>query len=395
MTTTKFYLDKRSSRHPAGTPYPLKLAINRKGQTAYLTLGVSLLPSQWDSRAGRIISHPEKQALNILINSCRTSAEIAIAELQTSGRIAGMSITKIRDYIANKGDGSSSKSSLEAQFAAFISTKAKGSRTREIYEGTLSRLRAYDRHLSSRALEDVDRSYLTAFDSFLARTSPSRNARNIHLRNIRAVFNFAIDEEVTTAYPFRRFKIRPEPTRKRSLSLETLRAFFSVPLEPWQEKYRDIFKLIFFLCGINIVDLLRLRKVIGGRIEYRRAKTGRLYSIKVEPEALDIITRLRGKAYLLYPLDRTHRYRTYAMILNRELAVISKLIPDCPKVTTYWARHTWATIAASLDIPKETIAAALGHGGHTVTDIYIDFDQRKVDAANRRVLDFVLYNRND
>ena len=65
--------------------------------------------------------------------------------------------------------------------------------------------------------------------------------------------------------------------------------------------------------------------------------------------------------------------------------------PLFPNLTTYWARHTWATIAASLDIPKETIAAALGHGGNTVTDIYIDFDQRKVDEANRKVIDWVLY----
>jgi integrase len=67
--------------------------------------------------------------------------------------------------------------------------------------------------------------------------------------------------------------------------------------------------------------------------------------------------------------------------------------PLFPELTTYWARHTWATIAASLDIPKETIAAALGHGGNTVTDIYIDFDQRKVDDANRRVIDYVLYDK--
>lgn len=47
------------------------------------------------------------------------------------------------------------------------------------------------------------------------------------------------------------------------------------------------------------------------------------------------------------------------------------------------------TIAASLDIPKETIAAILGHGGNTTTDIYIDFDERKKDIAMRRVIDYV------
>ena len=59
----------------------------------------------------------------------------------------------------------------------------------------------------------------------------------------------------------------------------------------------------------------------------------------------------------------------------------------------YWARHSWATIAAELDIPKETIAAALGHSSNTVTDIYINFDRAKIDRANRQVLDYVLYNK--
>jgi integrase len=63
-------------------------------------------------------------------------------------------------------------------------------------------------------------------------------------------------------------------------------------------------------------------------------------------------------------------------------------------VTTYWARHSWATIAASLDIPDDTIALALGHSGaNATTSIYIERDLRKVDAANRRVIDFVLYGR--
>ena len=67
--------------------------------------------------------------------------------------------------------------------------------------------------------------------------------------------------------------------------------------------------------------------------------------------------------------------------------------PEFPGITTYWARHSWATIAASLDIPKETIAAALGHGGNTVTDIYIDFDRAKIDRANRMVIDWTLYGK--
>jgi integrase len=62
------------------------------------------------------------------------------------------------------------------------------------------------------------------------------------------------------------------------------------------------------------------------------------------------------------------------------------------KITTYTLRHTWATLAAELEIPKETISAALGHAeGSSVTDIYINFNRKKIDAANRKVIDYVLF----
>ena len=65
-----------------------------------------------------------------------------------------------------------------------------------------------------------------------------------------------------------------------------------------------------------------------------------------------------------------------------------------PELSSNWARHTWATAASKIDIPKEVISKALGHGtGLAVTDIYIDFDNSKVDEANRRVLDYVLYGK--
>lgn len=276
--------------------------------------------------------------------------------------------------------------------------------TRGVYKHTLDRIRAFDKNVDNKMFEDIDLKWLTDFEAFCAKTA-CKNARNIHLRNIRAVFNNAIDYGITTAYPFRRFKIRPEATRKRSMAVEELRRLFDYPVEDYAEIYRDMFRLIFMLVGINSVDLHGLKSITrDGRIEYKRAKTGRLYSIKVEPEAMEIINKYRGVKGLLCIADRWSDSRNFRHQCNKALQKIGQverkgrggkktITAEFEGVTTYWARHTWATIAASLDIPKDTIAAALGHGGDTVTDIYIDFDQKKVDAANRRVLDWVLYGK--
>ena len=173
--------------------------------------------------------------------------------------------------------------------------------------------------------------------------------------------------------------------------------------EETTRKYHDIFKLSFLLIGINLTDLHGLKAIENGRIEYVRAKTHRPYSIKVEPEAMQIIRMYQGKDHLLIWGDKYKNSDDLLRRTNRGLRTIGPVKknkrnektyePLQPEITTYWARHTWATIAASLDIPRDTIAHALGHGNNTITDIYIDFDIRKVDEANRRVIDWVLYGK--
>lgn len=283
--------------------------------------------------------------------------------------------------------------SLFAPYFLNFSERKGNKRTREIYLATLSRMKAYDPQLNERHFEDITIRWLTDFDGFLSKTASSQNARNIHFRNIRTVINAAIDEEQTSHYPFRRFKIRPTPTKKRSLSVENIQKVFNAEgLEDWEVKYLDFFKLSFMLIGINVIDLCNLSEITDGRIEYVRAKTHKPYSIKVEPEALEIIERHNGARLLLDFSDNYANYRHFYNNLCKGLKSIKDKL-GLKELTSYWARHTWATIAASLDIPKDTIAAALGHGGNTVTDIYIDFDRRKVDEANRRVLDWVLYGK--
>ena len=403
MITTKLYLDTRGIE--ADKPAPLKLSITKKGQAAFIGLDVRLLKSQWNKRTERIINHPDQLFLNNYIAERKRKVDTLLLGMIESGDLVGKTATEIKRHVLielhSKDDVDKSKL-FAARFLAFADRKTES--TRGVYMHTYGRMRAYmpDR-LDRLSFEDITKEWLVRFERFLATTSPSQNARNIHFRNIRAVFNEAIDDEITTAYPFRRFKIKPVATAKRALSVEQLRTLFTMPVEEHAEKYRDIFKLIFYLIGINVVDLCRLTEVRDGRIEYHRAKTNRLYSIKVEPEAMEIIEHYRGDRYLLDILDRYTNYRDYIHRLNMNLQRIGEvsigkqgkktITPLFPELTSYWARHSWATIAASLDIPKDTIAAALGHGRNTVTDIYIDFDQRKVDEANRRVIDWVLYGR--
>ena len=409
MITTKLYLDTRATKNDTEKGAPIKLVIAKKGTTALISTGVKVLPSQWDSKKLIVIKRENEKKLNFFLSRFKLKVENILLDGQSEGVFAGMSASKVKDYILqlltpSDIEGEQPKDLFISCFKTFTTTKMN--RTKELYDATLKRIYEYDHRCEELTFAEIDKTWILGFDSYMSKTSPSRNARNIHLRNIRAVFNYAIEEEITTSYPFRKIKLRNEPTIKRSLSVKQIRELFAC--EPWSiyQEYLDIFKLMFYLCGINLIDLFNLtdKNVVNGRLEYKRAKTSKLYSIKIEPEALYIINRYKGENYLLNIHDRYKNHKDYMQHINKGLSRLGPIIskasngvpvmkPICSSLSTYWARHTWATIAAELDIPKETIAAGLGHNiGSPITSIYIDFNLKKVDEANRKIIDHILKN---
>lgn len=410
MTTTKLYLDTRSRN--ANGECPLKITITKHGKAAQYPLGLRLLTTQWDSQRQRVKDHPNKQRLNTFIQARKNQFDNILLELTIKGELAQLTSTQIKNKISQLlSPDNVDKTLFVYRFRKYMD-KLNAYSTKEKYTQTLNRILQFDSKAETLSFESITKDWLSDFEQFLKPYNPCRNGRNIHFRNIRAIFNDAIDNNITQFYPFRKFKIRPEATAKRSLSLEDLRMLFNYPCEPFQKKYIDIFKLTFFLIGINLIDLCHLKGISNGYITYNRAKTGRLYNIKVEPEALAIINEYRGDNYLLQFSENLTSYKNLTKKIDKELKRIGPvsmiLNPNrgrhkhnfikkrnglFPKISLYWARHTWATIAAELEVPKETIAVALGHGGNSVTDTYISFDSSKVDEANRRVIDYVLYNK--
>lgn len=407
MATVKITLDSRTKKDGTAA---LLLLFSDKQCRRKLNLGVSIEASQWVESTCEVSPKvPGARQINKRIQLIRASADRAILRnegknLSSDELFAEVEAEIYPDRAEKKAEERRAANTLVEVVRRF--TELKKPSTRLTYERTLKHIEAFVSKGQSNSLDEVNKAWLTAFDNYLAESNPSPNARALHFRNLRAVFNYAIDEELTANYPFRRFKIKTVKTDKRSLSVETLRQILTYPIEDWQVAYRDMFKLSFMLMGINFADMLNLGRVDmrEGRIVFNRHKTARLYSMKVEPEAMAIIEKYAGENHLLSIMDSRKDYLQYIRQTNNALRKIGdcersglggkkKHNAICPDLSTYWARHTWATIAASLDIPKETIAAALGHGGNTVTDIYIDFDRRKVDEANRRVLDWVLYGK--
>ncbi len=399
MASIWYYLDTRRRKADGTFPLKIKIGLNAK-DGCLINLKISLREDQWEN--GEVVRHPNRRFLNTYVKQRYLDITNSIFKLEITGAINRMSPVEIKKYVESSlGTVTDEAYTFSEHFERFISTREKES-TKDIYHQTLLKIELFSP--GKLAFSDINIIWLKGFEQFLKGQGLSVNSINLHIRNIRAVFNDAINEDKAeqNLYPFRKFKLKSEETRKRSLTIDQLRAIRDWPCEPHEQQYIDIFMLMFYLRGINMIDLAGLTKIDNGRVEFRRAKTGRLYSIKIEPEAEAIINKYRGKNFLLNINERYSNYKNYLHRMNRNLKefgytrVGKRGKKDkegaFPFLSTYYTRHTWATLAAYLEIPKETIAAALGHGKKDVTDIYISFDQKKIDEANRRVIDYLNQN---
>lgn len=344
---------------------------------------------------------PNFRAKNASLRNMLSAVVNEMIVLESSGRLREMEDKALKKHLESilfYKEEKEEKRNFISYLDEFVSLKANPGTIR-CYTVTRNKILEFDPDCT---FETMDRKWLASFEKWMAQTLKI-NAYAIHLRNIRAVFNYAIDEEATTLYPFRKYHIKKEETKKRSLTVDQLRMLINYECDEYQVKYRDLFMLDFYLIGMNIGNLLLLTEnnVVNGRIEYYRNKTNKLISIEIPVEAKEIIDKYKGKEYLLDVMDVYSDYRYFVKRMNTALKQIGETTrsglggkkdrkPLFPELSSYWARHTWATLAAELDIPKETISAALSHSTDDTTSIYIRFNRRKIDEANRKVIDYVL-----
>lgn len=166
------------------------------------------------------------------------------------------------------------------------------------------------------------------------------------------------------------------------------------------ELARDVAMLSFYLVGMNAADLFLVDKFENGRISYNRAKTASRrddnahISIKVEPEAMPLIEKYldpTGERVFKFHLMYTH-FDGLTKALNDGLKEIGKHLKWTQSVTFIWMRHSWGSIARNdCEVSKEDVAEAMNHSDpdHKVTDIYLEKVWKRIDVANRKVLDYL------
>lgn len=398
MATIKTILDTRRAKSDGTFNVIFRITHLRKVYT--INSGVSVQQLFWNNKRCEIEkSHPNANLLNIKLSKFYFKIQQNILQLDDE-----FTIEKLRRLLIGLVDDAPSetfKVFSEMLIKQMIDVKRTGNAI--VYKTAVNRLIGY--HGGDLHFTDINYKLLDSFSHHLLTSGLKQNSVSNYFRSIRAIYNKAIKLKVVdrSYYPFHDISIKSEKTAKRAILKEDILKLLQVPLEEQSTAKRslDYFVLSYYLRGISFTDLayLKTSNIIEGRINYKRRKTHKNYSLKLFPQAVDVLKlyTVKDSKYLLpimpadVPEDSIKAKRIihqWIKTTNKYLKQLSNEAELTSSVTTYVSRHSFATIAKRLGYSNELIAEALGHEyGNKITNIYLDtFDTDVLDNMHYNVM---------
>lgn len=275
--------------------------------------------------------------------------------------------------------------------------------TAAAYYSTRASLKKYMNKLSARKIdikmEEIDANYVLGYEEFLCTQGLSENTINYYLRNFRTIYNSAIREgyRPKNDNPFIYVHAKPCKTIKRAINKEEMRELLSLSLPDYSGMAlsRDMYLFGFYAQGMAFVDVVFLRKknIQRGILSYYRHKSKQLIRIVITSQMQSLINKYANDSEYVFPIIdnslSTSIYEQYRLALrriNRHLKKMASELKIDVRLTTYTARHTWATLARESGAPISIISAGLGHTSEEMTRVYLkEFDQEALAQVNRAV----------
>jgi len=398
MATVKVKFRASSNPGKEGTLY-FQVIHNRI--TRQIHTGYRLFGSEWDAARSEIIQSGSDTMRHRYLLSLKEA--LAADYLRLKSIIAKLEKTG-DTYTTEKVVGLFHTPENDGGFISFAlrlisQLKQVGKkRTADTYATVLNSFKRF-RGEQDMLLDDIDSALMAEYETWLKENGICKNTVSFYMRNLRAIYNRAVEKELTTQrFPFKHVYTGIDKTVKRAVPIKVIRQIkeLDLTLSPLLDYARDLFMFSFYTRGMSFVDMSYLKKkdLQNGILTYRRQKTNQLLSIKWEQPMQEIIDKYdtTGSPYLLPIIrdmdrDKRKQYKNASHLVNNKLKEIGEQLGLGIPLTSYVARHTWASIAKSKNIPVSTISEALGHDSETTTRIYLtSLDTSSVDKANSIVL---------
>jgi integrase len=248
-------------------------------------------------------------------------------------------------------------------------------------------------------IDNVNSDLMLAYEAHLKEHGSSMNTISFYMRIMRAIYNRAVEKGISKQrYPFRHVYTGVEKTIKRAIPLKQIRTIKDASLTKYSSTdfARDMFMFSFYTRGMSFVDMAYLQKsdLQNGILCYRRRKTGQQMVVRWEPCMQHILEKYQtlSKNYLLPIITDTEgderlQYLSTMFMVNNRLKRLAQKLKIPAVLTMYVARHSWASVAKSRNIPISVISESMGHNSESTTQIYLaSLDTTVVDRANREIL---------
>ena len=271
-------------------------------------------------------------------------------------------------------------------------------RTSETYTAALNSFMKF-RYGQDILLCEIDNDMMMLYEAWLKSKGICPNTVSFYMRILRAVYNRAVEKElIEQKYPFRHVYTGIDKTVKRAVPLKVIKYIkeLDLTLKPHLDYARDMFLFSFYTRGMSFVDMAYLRKsdLKNGILTYRRKKTSRQLTVKWEKCMGEIVNKYESYSDMQYLLpiitrctDERIQYRNAISRVNIALKEIARLVGLSHPLSMYCARHAWASIAKSKNIPLAVISEGMGHDSEETTRIYLaSLDTNVVDKANGLIL---------
>ncbi len=387
--------------------HPVKLFVTFQRKKKAYAVGMDIAPDDWDKMQSTKLKDKNLIERKIKIEAIKANATKFIKQL---GDNFTYDLFEQLMFGISK-NVQKSKKDVFAEFESKIEelNKSKQFGTADSYKLTLNALKKYVPRLE---FSKITVSFLKGWDRFQKDNDCNYTTIGIRMRTLRHIVKRGIKNGVmlNENYPFGqtandKYEIPSSQNIKKALDEDVIKQIIDyVPTHPSHAKTKAIFLFIYYCNGMNFSDIMNLRyeNIDGDFLHFYRQKTIRTRKEQVPvrlyliDEAKEIIKnlgteKLSPKTYIFGYLDdsmdeqqKYDRRKYHRDQFNDRLKTISKRLGLNCNLSSYVARHSWATTLLRHDVPIGFISKGLGHSSIMTTEKYLaDFtDERKKDVAN-------------
>lgn len=386
--------------------HPIMLRVIKDRKPKYISIGYSSTPAMWDEENSLPKKkHPLQQTIILVIEKRIADARKYVLE----------KILDDKEYSAEEVIGKLKKKTNKMTVFSFFDLHIKRLKdanrigNAKVYQATKNSLYNF-RDGKDFLFSDINATFLNRYEESFLKRNVSLNAIFVPMRTLKTLINFARAEEIVRSdydpfkdYSFKKF--RGIVTKKRAISKEDIKRIEAMELKPGScmNNSRNYFMFSFYCRGINFADMafLKWSDIRNKRLEYVRKKTRKRLSVGLLDPALAILdyyrqTNYQGEDSYVFPvLNENHataqsienRTDKVLRMVNNDLKQIAKELDIKESLTTYVARHSYATIMKRSGAPLGIISESMGHQNERITQVYLDsFGNEVLDEVNRLIL---------